>query len=152
SALPARAYHLPGSAVKQDILALVMTPRPKPPTCRSRGFLRLFQDENLQLRMVPFDADRVGEAHGATTDDSNVVIQFDPYSLTHKNCRFPRSGSRARRRRGEPRRPLREVPAAATRRSCRHRPGVAVLDCFHPRANADFHATDPAQRQASSGL
>jgi hypothetical protein len=36
SALLARAYHLPGSAVKQDILALVMTPRPKPPTCRSR--------------------------------------------------------------------------------------------------------------------
>ena len=26
SALLARAYHLPGSAVKQDILALVMTP------------------------------------------------------------------------------------------------------------------------------
>ena len=33
----ARAYHLPGSAVKQDISALVMTPRPTPPTCPSRG-------------------------------------------------------------------------------------------------------------------
>ena len=35
-ALLARTYHLPDSAVKQDILALVMKPRPKPPTCRSR--------------------------------------------------------------------------------------------------------------------
>src|SRR6516162_9139423 len=33
--------------------------------------------------MVPFDADCVGKTHGATTDDRNVVIQFDPYSLAH---------------------------------------------------------------------
>jgi hypothetical protein len=60
-------------------------------------FLRLFQDENPQLRIVPFDADRVGETHGATTDDRNVVIQLDPYSLTHKNCRSHRSRNRAGR-------------------------------------------------------